>query len=228
MTEPKIPGPSPLPDVLPVFPLTGSLLLPGSWLPLNIFEPRYRAMVEDALGGGRVIGMIQPLVPRQDNRPEPGAEREIPELYRVGCVGRIEECKPTPDGRYLIALVGLRRFRVRHEMPLSERGYRQVQADYDEYTDDLSSLIGEPADGELVAALEAYARGHQLEIDLERLRELPEPILVNGLAMALPFAPAEKQALLEADAEQRRRIFLALLRMGTDDPGSADGSGLAN
>lgn len=217
MPDPSSPATVQLPEVLPVFPLTGSLLLPGNWLPLNVFEPRYRAMIEDALGSERVIGMIQPVVPRQDNRPQPGAESEVPELYEVGCVGRIEECKPTVDGRYLVALVGVRRFRVRQEMPLSEHGYRRVQADYGEFVDDLRTVAGETADAELLVALEAFARSQQLEIDLERLRELPEPVLVNGLAMALPFAPAEKQALLEADPHHRRRIFLALLRMSGDE-----------
>ncbi|RPH57082.1 peptidase S16, partial [bacterium] len=93
---------SPAPAIIPVFPLTGSLLLPGNALPLNVFEPRYRNMVADALEEGMHIGMIQPLVPRQDNWVEAAQTTDSPELYTVGCAGRIDECEPQPDGRYLV------------------------------------------------------------------------------------------------------------------------------
>src|SRR3954471_17502667 len=112
-----------LPEIIPVFPLTGSLLLPGNLLPLNIFETRYRNLVADALEGDQLIGMIQPFTPRQDNWVESAESPESPEIYTVGCVGRIEECEPQDDGRYLIVLRGLSRFRVHQELPL-HRGYR--------------------------------------------------------------------------------------------------------
>ena len=105
-----------LPEIVPVFPLTGSLLLPGNLLPLNIFEPRYRNMVADALEGGQYIGMVQPLTPRQDNwveSAENGEDPDNPEIYRIGCLGRIEECEPQDDGRYLIILRGVSRFHIR-------------------------------------------------------------------------------------------------------------------
>src|SRR5262245_59168458 len=123
------------PEVLPVFPLTGSLLLPGNFLPLNVFEVRYRNMVADALEGERFIGMIQPLVPSPDNWPALFPPTENPELYRVGCAGRIERCEPQADGRYLIVLRGVSRFRVRQELPLV-RGYRRVLADYGDFASD--------------------------------------------------------------------------------------------
>lgn len=217
MTTKATPPPvSELPETLPLFPLTGTLLLPGNWLPLNIFEPRYRNMVQDALEGEGYIGMIQPLVPRQDNRPLPGAEKDVPELYGVGCAGRIEECQETPDGRFLVALMGVHRFRIREEMPLFERGYRRVAVDYGDFDDEPSDAPAQPPSEELLEAVQVFAQAQQLELDMERLSVLPEPLLVNGLAVALPFAPAEKQALLEAGAADRRGILLTLLRMAED------------
>src|SRR5512135_1261304 len=124
-----------LPEIIPVFPLTGSLLLPGNLLPLNIFEPRYRNMVADALDGDQLIGMVQPLTPRQDNWVASAQQPENPEIYAIGCLGRIEECEPQDDGRYLLVLRGVARFRVRQELPL-KRGYRRVVADYSEFRRD--------------------------------------------------------------------------------------------
>jgi uncharacterized protein len=106
-----------LPEILPVFPLTGVLLLPGTTLPLHIFEPRYRNMVEDVLEGDKIFGMIQPVVPRQDNRPLPGAETETPELYKIGCAGYIESWEKFSDGRFFVQLKGLNRFRYEEELP---------------------------------------------------------------------------------------------------------------
>src|ERR671919_828091 len=118
-----------VPDILPVFPLTGVLLLPGTILPLHIFEPRYRNMVEDALNGDKIFGMIQPFTPQQDNRPLPGAEKEAPDLYKIGCAGYIEKWEKFPDGRFFVQLRGVNRFRFEQELSL-HRGYRRVKADY--------------------------------------------------------------------------------------------------
>jgi len=204
-------------DVLPVFPLTGSLLLPGNFLPLNIFEPRYRNLVEDALDGHRLIGMIQPLVPRNDNRPDLDAEPDRPDLYAIGCVGRIEESELQEDGRYLILLRGLTRFRIDEELPL-HRGYRQVRASTDEFKDDLVEPRRELDPARLLAALEVFAERHQLSFEMERLRLMPGVTLLNGLAVALPFAPGEKQALLEAgDLADREELLLSLMGMGLDE-----------
>lgn len=215
MTESRIH----LPRVLPIFPLTGTLLLPANWLPLHIFEPRYRNMVEDAVAGDRMIGMVQPLVPRQDHRPTTElaekAEEELPALYEIGCAGRIDECKGLTGGRYAIALVGVSRFRVEGELPL-ERGYRRVKARYEDFEQDLAAPDAEGDSDALLTALEDFGERHSFEFELDRLQELPMPALINGLAMALPFGPAEKQALLEADLEERGRILLTLLEMGVD------------
>ena len=221
MSEPRQ-----LPSIIPVFPLTGSVLLPGNWLPLHVFEPRYKNMVEDAMSGDRVIGMIQPMVPRQDNLPpaqgsseEDVADENIsddaPELYAVGCVGHLEECEPLSGGRLAIALKGLSRFRVRREVD-AERGYRRVEADYEEFASDLEEMeAGEPPE-QILGALQAFGDKYKFTFDVDRLRDLAPIVLVNGLAMALPFGPAEKQALLEAAASQREEILLTLLKMGVD------------
>ncbi len=206
-----------LPRILPVFPLTGTLLLPGNFLPLNIFEPRYRAMVEDALEGAPYIGMIQPLVPRPDNQApmDLAFEQERPELYRVGCAGRIGRSEPQDDGRYLILLRGVSRFRVVREEPDLLRGYRRVVADYSEFGADPDELQAALDPSRVMATLPGFSATHGLTFDLDLLASLPGVSLVNGLAAALPFLPAEKQALLEAAGPaDREELLLALMGMG--------------
>ncbi len=202
-----------LPEILPVFPLTGTLLLPGTTLPLHIFEPRYRNMVEDALGGDKVFGMIQPFVPQEDNRPLPGAEEEAPELYHVGCAGYIEKWEKTPDDRYAIYLRGVNRFRLEEELPL-HRGYRRVKANYEGYADaktDETWHCDRPA---LRRALESYAKVLGLQVQLEEIDRIQDMDLVNGLSVSLPLHPAEKQALLEAPSlDNRAVILLDLLKL---------------
>lgn len=215
-----------LPEILPVFPLTGTLLLPGNWLPLHIFEARYRNMVEDALSRDGVIGMIQPFVPAQDNAPPrevvlEEVEPPRPDLYEVGCAGRIDECQRSADGRYALTLVGVSRFRVRRELDLV-RGYRTVVADYDEFATDLGEPLESPASEDLLEALVGFGKTRDLSFELSRLRELSDEALVNGLAMALPFEAAEKQALLEASVERRRTILFALLAMGSQGGSAAE------
>ena len=152
-----------LPGIIPVFPLTGSLLLPGNLLPLNVFEPRYRNMVADALDGDQLIGMVQPLTPRQDNWVVSAQPPENPEIYTIGCLGRIEECEPQDDGRYLIVLRGVARFRVRQELPL-KRGYRRVMVDYSEFQRDFDELNVFLNPSQIMHALRAFGEKHDLEI----------------------------------------------------------------
>ena len=205
------------PPVIPVFPLTGSLLLPGTLLPLNIFEPRYRHMVADALEEGRHIGMIQPVVPRLDNFGDlldPTEVERAPEIYSVGCVGRIDRCEPQPDGRYEIVLRGICRFRIREELP-EQRGYRRVSVDYGEFSADLAEPQISLDPSQMLGSLRAFGQKHGLEFDYGLLEALPGISLLNGLAVALPFRPEEKQALLEAASpEERERLLLALMGMG--------------
>ena len=206
------------PLILPVFPLTGSLLLPGNLLPLNIFEPRYRNMVADAMEGERHIGMIQPIVPRQDNWVELAEAPDNPEVYPIGCAGRIERCEPQPDGRYLIVLRGVGRFRILRELPL-RRGYRQAEVDYSEFPVDAAELAHLLDPSRMLHTLRGFSELHGLEFDFDLLGSLPGVSLVNGLAAALPFPPAEKQALLEAPGPmEREELLLTLMGMGLDLP----------
>ncbi|HVS00830.1 MAG TPA: LON peptidase substrate-binding domain-containing protein [Thermoanaerobaculia bacterium] len=207
---------APAPSVIPVFPLTGTLLLPGNLLPLNIFEPRYRNMVADVMEGERYIGMIQPLVPHQDNWPALEPPAENPELYSVGCVGRIDRCEPQADGRYEIVLRGISRFRVRRELPRA-RGYRRVEAEYAEFPGDLIEPATVLSPARLLSAVRSFGETHGLEFDLDLLSSIPGVTLLNGLAAALPFRPAEKQALLEAPGPaEREELLLALMGMGLE------------
>jgi len=214
------PEDSPAPRVIPVFPLTGSLLLPGTLLPLNIFEPRYRNMVADAMeeagGAGRSphIGMIQPFVPRQDNWPALDLPAEDPALYTIGCVGRIDRCEPQPDGRYEIVLRGICRFRVREELT-PRRGYRRAAVDYGEFAADPAEPQAFVEPSRLLAAVHSFSAANGLELDLGLLASLPGISLLNGLAVALPFRPEEKQALLEAASPaEREELLLVLMGMG--------------
>jgi len=207
---------SALPEILPVFPLTGSLLLPGNLLPLNIFEPRYRNMVADVIDGEPYIGMIQPVVPRQDNWVKAAQQSDQAELYQVGCVGRIDECEQQTYGRYLILLRGVCRFRVRQELPL-HRGYRRVVADTAEFKRDREELNVFLNPSRIMGALRAFGEKHDLEFDYDLLGSVPGISLLNGLSVALPFRPAEKQALLEAvDPAVREELLLTLMGMGIE------------
>jgi Lon protease-like protein len=202
-----------LPQVIPVFPLDGALLLPHGMLPLNIFEPRYLNMIDDVMAGDRIVGMIQTLgpAPTFGNDDEPPA----PKLAQIGCAGRITSYAETSDGRYLITLTGVCRFRLGAELPL--RGpYRQVRADFAPFEADLHPLDQESDAGRdaVLDALKNYLERRGLEVDWRMAKEAPLEALVNSLAMALPFDQGEKQALLEAsDVETRRKALTALLRI---------------
>lgn len=210
------------PRILPLFPLTGVLLLPGAHIPLHIFEQRYRNMLEDVLAGEPYIGLIQPLIPRQDNRPDAAAVPGQPPLYGVGCVGLIEHWERLPDGRYVVLIQGVHRFRALRELPL-ERGYRRMEVDYREFGGDLQEADAEIDAGQLMSALKSFASSHQIALEFDRLSELSGHTLLNSMAMALPFDPAEKQALLEApDLAGRFDTLLALMTMGLEIPGGEE------
>ncbi len=194
-----------------LFPLTGMLLLPGTFLPLNVFEPRYRKLVARALDDDRKIGMIQPAVPARDNLGPSADDPERPELYGVGCVGEVVECEPQPDGRFWIVLRGLSRFRIVSEMPVAEGGYRRVKADLSGFEEDLLEMEAEFAVNRLLAAASDFSRALSLELDFDLLASLPPAQAVNALSAALPFGPAEKQALLEAESPRGRRDLLVNL-----------------
>lgn len=211
-------APSSLPPILSIFPLTGTLLLPGTRLPLHIFEPRYRNMVDDALGSDGVFGMIQPFAPQQDNFPQAGAEAAIPDLYDVGCAGYIERWEKAPDGRYLIQLYGLSRFRIKEELAL-EKGYRRVRPDYSCFPDTAGEESPQPDRTRLIQALENYGKRQGLTIDLKQVEPIPDPDLISVLGVAMPFHPAEKQALLEAPSlKDREQVLVSLLELGSEEP----------
>ena len=204
-----------LPQVIPVFPLPGAILLPRGQLPLNIFEPRYLNMIDDAMAGDRIIGMIQ---------PRPGA-RALPGLSPVGCAGRITSFAETSDGRYLITLTGCARFRLASELP-TQTPYRQVRADFAPFEADLAAPpvddVGLDRDA-LLDALRAYLETRGLDIDWDTAETAPPEALINSLSMALPFEPSEKQALLEAASlTDRSTVLTALMTIDAAETGDGD------
>ena len=199
--------PADLPEAIPVFPLTGALLLPGGQLPLNIFEPRYLTMFDDALASHRLIGMVQPVF---------GAERtddpatDTPALCQVGCIGRITSFAETGDGRYIVSLTGVCRYRLLQEVRggKSYRSFRiapfiaDLSANDDEHSVDREALL---------AAFKAYLDANKLEADWESVERASNTTLVNSMAMMSPYGPAEKQALLEApDLKTRAETLIAI------------------
>jgi Lon protease-like protein len=199
-------GPIELPEIIPVFPLPGALLLPRGQIPLNIFEPRYLAMVDDALRDGhRLIGMIQP------DPAHPGTP-DKPALYRVGCVGRITQLAESGDGRYLIELTGVARFRVEEELKVTT-AYRQCRVTYAPFSDDFTARKGEDQVNReaLLVALHDFLKANDLKADWEGIEQAPNEALVNALSMMSPYGAPEKQALLEApDLKARAEVLVAL------------------
>jgi uncharacterized protein len=199
-------GPNDLPDVLAVFPLPGALLLPRGQMPLNIFEPRYLAMVDDALREGhRVIGMIQPDI-RHSGSPE------RPVLYKVGCAGRITQLAESGDGRYLMELTGIARFEVQEEVT-GVTAYRKCHVSFARFTDDFIARKGENEvdRNAVINALRDFLKANNLNADWEGVENAPNEALVNALAMMSPYGSAEKQAMLEAkDLKSRAEILVAV------------------
>ena len=201
-------GPGDCPVVIPVFPLPGALLLPRGQMPLNIFEPRYLAMVDDALRSDRVIGMIQPDA-------EAGEQPLAPKIYRVGCAGRITQFAETGDGRYLISLTGISRFRVEEELS-STTAYRLCRVTFDPFAADFHARAGEEAVDRagVLRALKDFVEANDLKVDWAGIEEAPNEALVNALCMMSPFGPREKQAMLEApDLKTRAEVLIAVTEM---------------
>lgn len=207
-------GPSDVPETIPVFPLAGALLLPRGHLPLNIFEPRYVAMVEDVIKGDRVIGMIQPDETK-------GSSQGVPALYGVGCLGRITQFEETGDGRYLITLFGVARFRAREELAVTTP-YRQCRIDCSEFATDFTPSPGdEGVDREaLLRTLADYLEANKIRADWTGISEAPIETLVNGLSMMSPYGTREKQALLEAtDLRTRAELLVAVTEIALAEKG---------
>jgi hypothetical protein len=184
------------PQTVPLFPLPGALLLPRGQMPLNIFEPRYLAMIDDALKSHRVIGMIQPDPDADDSA------RLAPALCRVGCIGRITQLAETGDGRYLLTLTGVARFEIVEEIR-ALTPYRQANVSYQRFASDFEARAGEE-----------FAAANDLKIDWKGVNEAPNEALVNALSMMAPFGAKEKQALLEApDLRGRAEMLVAITEM---------------
>jgi hypothetical protein len=199
-------GPIELPEVIPVFPLPGALLLPRGQMPLNIFEPRYLAMIDDSLRDGhRLIGMIQPDAVHSGST-------ERPRLFTIGCVGRITQLAESGDGRYQLELTGVARFRVVEELQV-QTDYRQCRVTYAPFAGDFVARKGENAVDRkaLLRTLGDFLKANNFKADWEGIDKAPNEALVNALAMMSPYGTAEKQALLEApDLKTRAEILIAI------------------
>lgn len=216
------PGYRELPEALPIFPLTGAVLLPGGRLPLNIFEPRYLAMTRHALmQPTRLIGMVQPVEENADRNLDP-AER--PAVQRIGCAGRIVSFQETEDGRYLITLSGLIRFAIRRELPLHAGGFRLAEPDFMPFAEDMAERDYEiEAKAGFFAAFKAYVEAKQLKVDWDAIKGAPDDHLVVSLAMLSPFSPEEKQSLLECkDLAQLTAMMTALFEIAVANRQSPD------
>ncbi|MGB0577145.1 MAG: LON peptidase substrate-binding domain-containing protein [Alphaproteobacteria bacterium] len=216
------PGFEDLPRVIPIFPLTGVLLLPTGRLPLNIFEPRYLAMVRDTLADEqRIIGMVQPRVPDpEDNRGAGGLGDDEPDLYRTGCAGRITSFTESKDGRYMLTLTGICRFEIAEKMT-GKDGYCRVLANYRRFRDDLGVEPGSEIDRDrLLAAVKEYFALQNIEASWDAVLATPNDKLITSLAMTCPFGPNERQALLEAQTlSSRADIVVTLLEMALMENG---------
>jgi Lon protease-like protein len=208
-----------IPEQVPVFPLSGALLLPGAQLPLNIFEPRYLAMFDDAMSSNRLIGVIQPALVGSKTGKGP-----VEDLCRVGCLGRITSFAETGDGRYVITLGGVCRFRIGDELEQGDKPYRMCR---------ISAFFGDLEAGDqganvdrkaLLDSFKAYLEANDLEADWSSVEQASTESLVNSLSMMSPYGPAEKQALLEADSlKVRAETLIAIteiaLARDSDDYG---------
>ncbi len=209
--SPFIPSFEALPDTLPIFPLAGAIVLPGAELPLNIFEPRYLNMIQDAMGGHRMIGMIQPK-PNNDGD----------ELCAAGCAGRITQYRETADGRIELVLTGVCRFDLGEELSTT-RGYRLIVPDWDRFSGDYADNDDrvQHRHGQLIEALTRFFDVKNYEADMPMLERLPTVRLVDSLTIGLPFSESEKQMLLETvDPEARVHSFIALIDGELDIPES--------
>jgi Lon protease-like protein len=212
------PGERALPAILPIFPLPGVLLLPRGHLPLNIFEPRYLAMTRDAMAGEKLIGMIQPTDPHQSLVGNPP-------VYPTGCAGVVSSFAETDDGRFLITLTGVSRFRIREELPLVS-GYRRVAAGWADFAADLAGEEEARFDRErLLRGLRLYFDRHRISANWEALATVRGERLVASIAMLCPFEPSEKQALLEAaDLGARAALLTAIVEMEVPGPFAGGGA----
>ncbi|ETW13624.1 peptidase S16, lon-like protein [Roseivivax marinus] len=206
-----------LPDTIPVFPLPGALLLPRARLPLHLFEPRYLAMLDDCLKTeSRLIGMVQPA-------PTPRNEKA---LHKIGCAGRLTQFSETEDGRYMITLTGISRFRVQREID-GFTPYRRCEVDWAGFEADRGKPEHDTEFGResFLKLLDKYFSARELSADWATLKEADDELLINSLSMLLDFDAEEKQALLEAPSLSTRRETLVTLIEYTLRGGGETGEG---
>tara|TARA_E500000178_G_C16982907_1_gene736721 strand:- start:983 stop:1633 length:651 start_codon:yes stop_codon:yes gene_type:complete len=199
---------SELPTTLPVFPLPGAIILPFGSLPLNIFEPRYVAMIEAVLGGHRMIGMIQPIT---------SMENQSDNLYPVGCAGKIISFTETADGRFLIELNGILRFRVKKEIGLIN-GYRNIVPNWDPYIGDLKEEVENIDISELLKQLRIYFEKNNINVDFSEISKISAEQILASVPQICSFKQNEKQAILEAISwTSRVEVIVSLLKMYSSD-----------
>ena len=197
---------SEFPEIIPIFPLYGTILLPNTILPLHIFEPRYQQMIEYTMKHDQVIGIVQPI------------EQEKEKIYRVGCLGKIEQCQQLPNENYLIRLNGVLRFHIAKELEVTTQ-YRKVASDYSRFVNDLEEGDKDLDDPELLYEKFCnYAEKKNIQIEWDKLRTIPIHYLVNILCMNLDFNSMEKQALLETrNLQHRWDTLITLISMAIAD-----------
>jgi len=214
--------PADLPSRLPLFPLRGAILLPGSTLPLNIFEPRYLEMIDDVMSGQRMLGMIQPAGSDAEESP---AARDTA-LRRVGGAGRITSYQELDDGRLAIAVTGVSRFEIVGEAETG-KSYRAATVSYDRFASDLTRGLGEERIDRprLISVLRTYLTENNLDTDWNVIDRAPSEFLINALCVMSPYGPEEKQALLEAsDLKTRAEVLIALAEMDLATRGGSGGT----
>jgi Lon protease-like protein len=202
--------------------LRGAILLPRSNVPLNVFEPRYLAMIDDVMAGDRVLGIVQPLGAGSQDGNESPAGKDAG-LHRIGCAGRITSYKELDDGRYIIQVTGLMRFEVIGET-YADKPYRIVSAGYDRFASDLTEGLGEEFVDRvnLLRVLKAYLEANQLQTDWGAIQRASNESLINALSVMAPYGPEEKQALLEAtDLKTRAEVLVALAEIELASSGSS-------
>jgi uncharacterized protein len=205
-------SPADLPKSIPLFPLSGALLLPRTDLPLNIFEPRFLLMVEDAMAGDRIIGIIQ---------PRDADENEMPKLEKIGCAGRITSYSETEDGRLVITITGVSRFEVKKELKVATP-YRQATVSYKPFEIDFVKETGARSvdRDQLITAFRQYLEANNMSADWNEVQSISTEVLVNTLSLLAPYPPREKQALLEApDLKSRADVLVALTEMALSKSG---------
>lgn len=216
--------PADLPPRIPLFPLRGAILLPRATLPLNVFEPRYLAMLDDVISGPRIIGIVQPAPGNFDEKDESPLGKSGA-LKRVGCAGRVTAFQELDDGRLVITLTGIARYEIIDEA-VTAKPYRVASVAYDRFAQDFNSGLGEEqVDREnLLRVLKSYLEQNNLKADWNAIQRAPSEFLINALCVMSPYGPEEKQALLEAqDLRARADVLVALAEMelaSSGNPGS--------